>query len=146
MALTRANAEVMLIDRCGKKMTAAGMDGTTVTGINADINQPLATALIGMGLTPVNLMDIADADLAAVEDIPQLLDRAELRLLESIAGNLDLVDITVGPRREALSQLYDQVNKSIQRMTDKIASLYGGMSTGLSAGVVTLDFQETFDE
>ncbi len=143
MAVTRAQAELILIARHGPKMEAAGMDGITVSGSNADINDPLMTALLAMGITPANLAAVADSDLSGA-DINQLLDRAELRLCENISGNLDMVDITTGPRRESLSQLADQVEKTISRITKKIEKLYGEIGS-LYAGAISLDFSEKVD-
>lgn len=140
--VNRADAEFVLTNRTGGKMTAAGLDGATTNGANADLNDALATALLGMGVTPANIASVSDADLSAVTDINQFLDRAELRVLETIAGNLDMVDITVGPRREALSQLAEQVQKAVERLTRRLETLYGVGIGSLSASTIGLDFAE----
>jgi len=54
MALTRANAEVILIRRVGALLTAADLDGTTVDGTNVDLNDPFASALRQLGHTAVS--------------------------------------------------------------------------------------------
>jgi hypothetical protein len=141
MALTLENAQKIIVKRCGKKMTVAGLATTTATA-NDDLIDPLASALMDMGYQPNSIAAITDTDLAAVEEdrYPELLDRAELRTLENIAGNLDLVNVSVGPRREDLSDLTTQVEKAIDRLVTKIARLYG--DEVLSGGSISLDFQE----
>jgi hypothetical protein len=125
-------------------MEVAGLDGHTITGANSSLDDPMATALEGMNFS--HSEPVIDADLVQVSDsIPEFLDRAELRTLENIAGNLDLVDIGMGPRRESLSQLAAQVELSIQRLTTKIQREYGGGVGTLSAGVVSLAFAATND-
>lgn len=119
----------------------AGLATTTATA-NEDLIDPLASALMDMGYQPQSIAAITNTDLAAVEEdrYPELLDRAELRTLENIAGNLDLVNVSVGPRREDLSDLTTQVEKAIDRLVTKIARLYGDEI--LSGGSISLDFQE----
>jgi hypothetical protein len=145
MALTLENAQKIIVKRCGKKMTVAGLATTTATA-NDDLIDPLASALMDMGYQPQSIAAITDTDLAAVEEdrYPELLDRAELRTLENIAGNLDLVNVSVGPRREDLSDLTTQVEKAIDRLVTKIARLYG--DEVLSGGSISLDFQEKEEE
>lgn len=148
MALTRANVENVLIRRCGKKMTAAGLDGTTVLGSNLDLNDPIAEALLTMEQSIGNVASVSDADLAGVasEDYGQLFDLAELRVLKSIAGNLDVVDFSLGPRRESLSQLSAQVEQAITRLEKAIQVKYGiGLGT-LNADIVSLDFMQKFED
>src|SRR5690242_14586451 len=101
MSLTRANIETILVKRCGPLMTAAGM-ATTVLGSNADLNDPIGYAVRKAGGSVTSFVAVADADIAGVDELgyDQLLDLAELRTLETILGNLDDVDLRVGPRDE----------------------------------------------
>jgi hypothetical protein len=143
MSITRANVEAILIRRAGKKMTVAGLDGTTISGSNPDLNDPIGSAILDMGYNPSSIATITDTDVSLVgNSISELLDRAELRLLRNIAGNLDLVDIAVGPRKESLSQLHDQIIKQIDKLADDINSKYGSGISALDAGSISLDFQE----
>ncbi len=147
MTITRAEVETILIRRCGSLLTAADLDGTTLNGTNVDLNDPIGAALRQMGYTVASLTAVADSDLqpVATDDIDQLLDIAELRTLENIEGNLDEVDITVGPRSESLNQLSTRVTKKIDTKRSAIEKTYGlGLGT-LSAGVVSLDFMEKGD-
>lgn len=148
MTVTRANIESVLIRRVGRLLTAAGLDGTTINGTNADLNDPISSALRVLNYTVSSIASVTDTDLLPVTDahINYLLDVAELRTLESILGNLDLVDIRVGPRSESLSQLADQVQKAIERKTRHITRMYGVGLGGLVAGKIALSFQQDADE
>jgi len=145
MTLTRANAEVILIKRSGKKMTFAGLDGTTVSGSNVDLNDPIGNALLGMGIAPASIVLVTDADLSGIsnDDLEQFFDRAQYRLLKNIAGNLDVVDIQVGPRRESLSQIHEQIQKEIETLELSLAKQYGVGLGSMSTGTIQLDFQES---
>lgn len=144
MALTRANVEAILIRRVGKLLTAADLNGTTMDGMNADLNDPIGYAVRRLGGTVASVVQVVDADLAGIasDDYDQLFDLAELRTLETIAGNLDDVDITLGPRSESLSQLASQVDKRIEKLAEKVQRIYGVDVGTLSAGVIGLDFAQ----
>lgn len=142
MTLTRAAAETILIRRLGGLLTGAELDGTTASGSNTDLNDPIGWAVRRCGGSVVNFASVADADVATVAsaDYDQLLDLAEFRTLVSISGNLAVVSITVGPRREELSDLVDLVEKRLARKRKQIESDYAfGLGT-LEAGVISLDF------
>ena len=144
MALTRANAEVILIRRVGALLTAADLDGTTVDGTNVDLNDPFASALRQLGHTVCSAVLLVDADLVslAAADYNAFFDLAELRTKKNVLGNLTLVDITAGPRSERLGQLAEQLRKDIDALQDAIKADYNiGVGT-LEAGIITLDFAE----
>lgn len=142
MAITRANAEAILIGRLGTLMTEAGLDGTTVDGTNADLNDPFASALRSMGYAVADITNVSDVDLSALaeEDYNEFLDRAELRVLETIEGNYVLVDITAGPRSEKLSQLLDHVRARKDQLWEKIKEEHG--TVALEAGYIEQVFAE----
>lgn len=141
MTITRANAESELVARASRKMQLVGM-AVTVVGSNADLQSPLAAALRKMGLTASN--PVTDANLAALTDsqVDEFYDRAELRLLENIRGNIDLTDIRVGDRQESLGQLATQLDKTIEAKSKQVEKEYGVGLSGLSAGTLMLNFQE----
>lgn len=141
MALTRAQIETVLIARCGGKMTVAGLDGATHDGNNADLADPISAALFEMGYQ-LDLGTVTDSVLSIVEGnrISEFLDRAERRCLENISGNIDTVNIALGPRREDLNQLAEQVEKAIARLEKKILLRYG--DAPLVGDTIRLDFQE----
>lgn len=140
MVLTRANAEFLTVASVGPAMVAAGMDGTTVDGTNADLNGPIARAVRDLGHSVASAVLVVDADVAAVTDaqIDEFLDRAVLHTLEAVLGNLDDVDISVGPRSEKLSQLAAQLERRIERLRDELGV---GMITP-TAAVITTDIAE----
>ncbi len=140
---TRANVEAIIVRRLGAKLTAAGL-AVTCTGSNADLNDPIGEALRMLGLTVIDPLNIADADVAGVsgDDLSAFLAVTELRTLENISGNLTLVDQSIGPRRMNLGQIADQVEKAIARLTSKIQREYGYGVGALQGGAVSLDFQE----
>lgn len=142
MSLTRANIETILVKRCGPLMTAAGM-ATTVLGSNADLNDPIGYAVRKTGGSVTSFVAVADADIAGVDELgyDQLLDLAELRTLETILGNLDDVDLRVGPRDEKFSQLRTDTEKRMERLQKRIEKEYG-IGVSIEAGVVILDFVE----
>jgi hypothetical protein len=148
MTITRAQVEQVLVKRAGKLMTAADLDGTTHSGVNTDLNDPIGWALRQMSYTVTSLTNVTDADLApvATADVDQLLDMAEFRLMENIEGNFDDVDISANGRSESLSQLMLQVTKRVERMRSKLEIQYGLGAGTLEAGVISLDFMETLED
>lgn len=148
MTITRVQVERILIARCGKLLTAAGLDGATRTGANEDLNDPIGAAVRALALTVADLSAVADTDLASVTDaqIDQLLDVAELRTLETIEGNLDQVDITIGPRSESLNQLSKQVRTKIDAKRAAVEAAYGTGVAGLSTRAVTTAWDAPLDE
>lgn len=141
MATTRANAEVVLVGRTRKKMVVIGFDVTTV-GTNPDLDDPMFTALVNMGKTPVGAT-VADADLAAFStpEYVEFLDRAELRLLESLYQNINFNDIQVGPRKVSLNQLADQIAKAIGMLQSKVDDKYNDSVPALGKGIIRLSTQ-----
>lgn len=125
MALTRANAENVLVKRARGKMEVVSM-AVTVVGTNADLDDPLTSAFRAMGYTPASPITITDADLVSLPDadVPEFLDRATLALLKNIHTNIDLVDIKSGPQDEKLSQLSTQVEKAIDVLKADIEANY----------------------
>ena len=143
MAVTRANVENVLIKRLGPLMTKAGQDGTTVDGSNTDLADPIGWALRTAGYTTADITNPTTAEVAdAEDDIDQVVDLAEYRGLENILGNLDDVDVTVGPRSEKLSQLATQVQKRLDDVKDRVEDLYGYGAAALEVGVITYEFAE----
>ena len=119
MAMTRANAEFVLIARCCAMLTAAGMDGTTVDGTNADLNDPLVHSLrTCMAVAVGDVTNITDGAIAYVTYCYEqmFLDFATLYTFEAIWYHLTTVDISVGPRSEKLDQMAKRVEKIVERL------------------------------
>ena len=49
MAHTRASIEAILIRRCGRMLAATELDGSTIDGSNADLNDPIGWAIRQLG-------------------------------------------------------------------------------------------------
>ena len=143
MALTRANAEFILEARTGPLLTAAGM-AVTVVGSNVDLNDPIARAVRDLGHSVASAVLVTDADVAAVTDAEtdQFLDIATLHTLEAILGNLDDVDIRVGPLSEKLNQLAEQIERKIMRLLSSLEDLYGYGRSSLTAGYIQVNIAE----
>lgn len=140
--MTRTQAETVLIARCGKLLTACGIDGATVNGTNASLTDPLAWAMRQSGYSPAAFGAVTDTDLAGVaaDDTDKLLDLAEFKALDNGLGNFDATDISVGPRSESYDQIRTGVEKILNRKQASITRLYGfGLGT-LDAGVISYDF------
>ena len=143
MTLTRANIEAILVQRCGAYMTAAGMV-VTVAGSNANLNDPIGYAVRMSGGTVASYVAVADADILTVDstDYDKLLDIAELRTLDSVATNLDDVDLTVGPRSEKLNQLALNLQAIMERKATRVEKSYGIGAPLIGTGAIVLDFAD----
>jgi len=142
--MNRAQVEQILIKRCGKQMVAADLNGTTYDGTNVDLNDPIGYAIRQCGGTVADVTTVTATDVAFIsaDDHDKFLDIAELRLLENILGNLDDVDITVGPVSEKLSQLSESIAKRVTRLQAKIEKEHGIGGATMEAGMITLDFAD----
>lgn len=140
MALTRANIESILVSRCKKRMEFVGFAVTT-SGNNTDLNDPIFTALQVMGITPANIANVVDSDLATVTDVTKLCDLAELRLLENILGNFDKVTLQAASGTEHFSDAVTALEKLIERKQANIQKKYGVGLGSLQSGKVSLSFQ-----
>lgn len=146
MAVTRAQADTILIQRCGQLMTTCGMDGATITGTNANTVDPLRFALRKLGYTVASVTAVTDSDLAgcALTDEEALFDLAELRLLQNLESAATLlVDTSIGPRREQLGQIAAGISKMIAARIAAIQAAYGALlGQSIETGVIDLNFAE----
>lgn len=144
MAPTRAEVETVLVARRGPLMTIAGML-TTSGGTNADLNDPIAYGIRQSSGTVASVV-VADADIATVSDVDSLLDIAELRLLRTIKGRYDRVDIRSGPFSQEFSQLITSLKDDIKDLEQLVADLYGVGGVNVDTGNITMDFASHGDE
>ena len=115
MPPTIAQIEQRLIRRIGSKLAAVGLDGSTVDGTNPDLVDPIAAGLASLGITAASVAVVVDADLVAVEAcaVPQLLDVATLRGLETVLGNwTDPDQMADTDNQQWLGKLYDSTEKN----------------------------------
>lgn len=126
MALTRGQFEQVLVRRAGRFLEAFELS-TNVDGTNEDLIDPIAAALIRAGYSVSDYLVPTSVEIASVSaaDTPKVLDYAELRLLETLAASNTLVDITIGPRKESLSQLQAVLTAAIANKRAAITQLYG---------------------
>ena len=144
MALTRANIETILVKRTSKLMVFVGMDGTTVDGTNADLDDPIGVAIRDCGGSVDNFTDVDDDDITTVDSAKydQLIDIAEYRLLNSILGNFDKYGLKVGPRSGYQSQVREGVEVRLKQMRKDLEAKYGYNAPTPSVGYIERDFAE----
>ena len=143
MTLTRANVESILVNRCGAYMEAVGMV-VTIVGTNANLNDPIGYAIRACDGSVADYVLVTNADILTVDsdDYDKLFDVAELRTLESVSGNYDMVDITVGPRSEKLNQLAQNLEARLKRLAQQVEDKYGIGAPTVDSGHITLDFAD----
>ena len=144
MTINRAQVEQILVRRCGAYMAAAGLDSELYDGTNKDLNDPIGYAVRMCDGTVSDYTTIANADLLTVAstDYDKLLDIAELRLLDSIASNLDDVDLVVGQRSEKLNQLALNLQAIMERKANRVEKSYGIGAPIVGTGAIVLDFAD----
>lgn len=147
--MIRSQAEVILISRCGAALVAVSKDGTTVNGSNEDLNGPLWYALDRLGYSVANISLVSDTDIQAVadEDILPFLAIAEIQILENVLNSaFTFVDITIGPRRESLSQFAESLEKTISRKKEDLTRDFGDLwGRGLEFGIISVESVEDGD-
>lgn len=136
---TRAQVEVMLVDRCGALLTFVSKDGTTVDGTNASLNDAIGSAIRKLEGTVTDPTSVTDADVQSLDasDLDALVDLAELRLYYSIRGNLTVVDTTAGPFTDRYSDIGDYLDAQIDALEDKVEQEYGIGGPEMRVGVIT---------
>jgi hypothetical protein len=141
MAITRANLEAVLIKRAGKLMTVAGT--------NADLADPIAFSLRELGITVATLNSPTDAEVASAgaDDTNQLLDVAEIRILQTVLNHvLDLVNTEAGQRADEYGQLAAGIQQRLDRLEERARRLYGWTAGTLESSYIYHDFAQHGDE
>lgn len=130
MSLTRVTVEKILVKRCGQFMTAAAL-ATTIAGSNDDCSDPMAWAMRQLGYSPTAVDSVTDGDLVQVASsrTDAFLDLAELRLLETIRGNLTSVNARVGPLAEDKSALLNQITALVEKKSSEVSARHGNLLT-----------------
>lgn len=145
MAMTRADAESVLIRRCGKMLVAAGLDGTTIDGTNADLADPLGVALRHLGFSPAGLTSVTTADLSSIDasNVVEFLDVASLAAMRAALNNWAEPDQVAGQdNRQDLGKLRESLRATVKAEEDRLADLYNyGVAAGVAAGTLTYGFQ-----
>lgn len=147
MAITRAQLETVLITRAGTWLTASGLDGTTNDGTNESLSDPIADALLLLEYSVADISSVANSDLTSVPaaSYRQLLDVAELRVLESALENYKKVDVKAGAVEAKLDELGLRMERAVNRKREVVAARYGIDGATMQAGVIDLNFQQQND-
>lgn len=147
MSVTRAQLEKLIVKRCGKLMDAVDFD-LTYTGVNDDLNDPIAWAVRRNGGTVSNPISVSDADIATLADskLDALIDLAEYRTLINVKGNYALVDIQAGPEKENLSQTVANLEQLLARKWQYIQDTYGIGSPVMETALLSDDFATHGDD
>lgn len=142
MALTRANFEAVLIQRCGAALTRVGLDGSTASGANAVLADPIRVALRGLGYVVSDPVTPTDLDLAAVPSAryETLFDRGELRTLETVLSHATDVDEKYGEDEQKNSQFAAQISRRIKDLTERINRSRGPQG-GAVIGLIETGYQ-----
>lgn len=124
---TLAAVETVLTRRLGSLLDEAGL--SVEAGPNPHLADPVAWALRALGYSVASIVDVSDSDLAplATGHVDALLDLAELRTLEAVAGNMTAVDVTVGPVSERRGSLGDRVVKLVESRREAAQARWGGL-------------------
>ena len=117
-------------------------------------DEPFAFAIrqIGGSVSDIVADGVTTADLSIVvdADIDKFVDLSEYRaMLNALTAARRLVSISLGSRSESYSDIADGLAADVAAKKDYIIAEYGLLEavTGtITAGVVSLDFMETFDE
>lgn len=145
MALTRAEAEGILIQRCGKMLAAAGLDGTTVDGTNASLTDPLGVALRHLGFSPAGLVTVTTSDLSGISasNVVEFFDVANLAAMRNALNNWTEPDQVAGQdNRQDLGKLRTDLRATVEVEEARLADLYNyGVALGIAAGTLIYGFQ-----
>lgn len=143
--LTRAKVERTLVRRCGRLLSFANLDGKTDTGTNADLSDPIATALRDIGIDPFDPVEPSTSDIASVasDDHARFLDIAELRCLESILNNIDEVSEKQGTDQQEWNQWLANLQKRVDAKRKALQELYGyGLGELRAATLLRISYTE----
>lgn len=129
---TRADAEAEIIARIGRWLTAAGLDGTTVSGSNASLNSPISYALRDAGVSAVT--SLADSAL------DRFYDLAELRALDNAVQNFTKVDVKAAAVEAQQDDLGQRMERARNAKRAYVAAVYGvGGAAAFSVGMTRTD-------
>lgn len=147
MAYTIRQFETLLVRRTSAIMLEVDMD-TVYTGDNEDLVDPIGFGLRVLGITLGDITKPVDSDLTTLGDdqVDELLDLAEYRLLLNIYQNFDDVDVRIGHRQEEFSQLANRILMRVDRLRTHLRDVYGYGESELEAGVIDLDFDTLGDD
>ena len=142
MPTTLAALEGALIARQGGRIDLVELAGPAPASCRADTSPraylagPLAEACAFVGIATASPLAVATADLASIPDgstasallVAKILDVAELKLMESILGNLDAVNESANGKGLQYGSWADGLLKLIEYKTAKCRRFGYGLS------------------
>jgi len=136
MSITRSNVEQALLSRCAGIMKVVGLNALTMDGTNPDLNDPIYRALAFQGIFASNMALVVDADLVNVADwrISQLIDAAEMRLLENLWGNWPYYSQKISQGQQEAQQLADRIQVRVKDLEERLRHPYGPGTAGVAVG------------
>lgn len=143
MTITRESLETILTRRTKRFMQLAQMDYTTINGTNADLADPIASALRAAGYSVADRANVADSDLAAVSanDEEQVIALAELRTLETIDSNIVSSSLSTGP----VSETFRDLTRRLEWMRAHIVTVYGVGAASVTGGSIIVSTRPTWN-
>lgn len=122
--IRRSEVEQIVARRIGPFLAEAGM--SVGDGVNGWLTDPTRWAMGMLGYATATLTAVTDDDLTFVSPgaVDALLDLVELRALETVQGNLLLVDVQAGPVRESLSQIAGQLAAMVLDKRRQVAAMH----------------------
>lgn len=146
-AITRAQAEKILVHRRGTVLARVGLNGTTIDGTNADLADPIAYATRQLGLGVADPTNPQDADLAAIQptDTDQFLEVAEWRVLASCLGNWGKVTQQAGTDKQQYTDLLTELRQQLSQKGEELKQQYGQGLMAPTAGSIDLDINTQDD-
>ncbi len=123
--LTVASIEAAMVGQYGRMKVVfqkVGMDYTTVNGANADLQEPIALAVLRSGFSVTNYPYALDIDVIQItgSSIVRFMDIVELQCWSKAMGRWAQVEEQVGVERQAWQQFRDQLHSQIECMEERI--------------------------
>ncbi len=160
MAITRTQLETLLVGsdkisgRAGRMAVKARLyvAADVTLGTIPALADPIYQGLRSIGIYAADPTAPVDGDMVTLppSGLSQVLDVAELRLLESCMGNWDRWDETAGVDSQAQGKLGELLQKRIEAVRKQLKDIYGNIpgvtaASTFGVGVIGLDFQQTTD-
>lgn len=141
MALSLSTFADVMNARCGKLAEFAGLE---VTIASPQVLDAASNAIRAAGAVTPDPSTASDSDFLQVEEslTSMVLDYGELRMLESIQGNLTEVDTIIGPERQNYSQIISQLSLRILRLSRRIEKQYGILLATAEMGIFSSSSSE----
>lgn len=145
--MNREDVDTLIDRRCGALLRQCGLALVPSGGDNVDLSDPIAWALRQCGVSVASPVAPTEDEIASIGAslTDKFLDHTELRALESALTRYLGVDESSEGQSQRHNQLAARIERAITRKREQIARDYGTSAATLTAGAISLSFQETFD-